>query len=245
MASPGAVVIYIPGCLLPGFRPPVLIVYRVGFAESCSTLIGQPFYKARSILGRVASVAGALAAATLALPGSYKSITFGLSLEYVQFQAWLWKGKVRKDKAKLGKGSKGLCTKRTYASYRPLPPSFWPNERLFWNTVCKEAILNSGLVTKTIWTLKIQHINLMNAVLIRDILNQGSMYQKDLCDYTPPSFKRWAYNHNKMLFWYTGCRRQGLPVLTRAIQHQGSMYQKQPHELHAPSFERLIIKISI
>ena len=69
MASPGAVVIYIPGCLLPGFRPPVLIVYRVGFAESCSTLIGQPFYKARSILGRVASVAGASAAATLALPG--------------------------------------------------------------------------------------------------------------------------------------------------------------------------------
>jgi len=69
VASPGAVVIYIPGCLLPGFRPPVLIVYRVGFAESCSTLIGQPFYKARSILGRVASVAGASAAATLALPG--------------------------------------------------------------------------------------------------------------------------------------------------------------------------------
>ena len=33
------------------------------------TLIGQPFYKARSILGRVASVAGASAAATLALPG--------------------------------------------------------------------------------------------------------------------------------------------------------------------------------
>ena len=32
---------------------------RVGFAKSCSYLIGQPFYKARCILGRVASVAGA------------------------------------------------------------------------------------------------------------------------------------------------------------------------------------------
>ena len=42
---------------------------RVGFAKSCSNLIGQPFYKGRPILGRVASVAGASAAATLALPG--------------------------------------------------------------------------------------------------------------------------------------------------------------------------------
>jgi hypothetical protein len=40
--------------------------HRVGFAESCLTLIGQPFYKARGILKIVASVAGASAAATLA-----------------------------------------------------------------------------------------------------------------------------------------------------------------------------------
>jgi hypothetical protein len=44
---------------------PVLTVYRVGFANPTSNLIGQPFYNARRILRRVASVAGASAAATL------------------------------------------------------------------------------------------------------------------------------------------------------------------------------------
>ena len=52
----------------------VLKVYLVGFAESCSNLIGQLFYKSRRILGRVASVAGALAAATLAHLGGVQSL---------------------------------------------------------------------------------------------------------------------------------------------------------------------------
>jgi hypothetical protein len=48
--------------------------HRVGFAESCLTLIGQPFYKARGILEIVASVAGASAAATLAPLGGVQSL---------------------------------------------------------------------------------------------------------------------------------------------------------------------------
>ena len=42
----------------------LLKVGRVGFADSCSNLIGQPFYKVRCILEIVASVAGASAAAS-------------------------------------------------------------------------------------------------------------------------------------------------------------------------------------
>ena len=43
---------------------PVLTVYRVGFAQSCSNLIGQPFHKGRRILGIVGSVACASVQAT-------------------------------------------------------------------------------------------------------------------------------------------------------------------------------------
>jgi hypothetical protein len=53
---------------------PVLTVYQVGFANSCSNLIGQPFYNARRILRRVANVAGASAAATLAPLGGVQSL---------------------------------------------------------------------------------------------------------------------------------------------------------------------------
>ena len=48
--------------------------HRIGFAESCLTLIGQPFYKARGILEIVASVAGASTAATLAPLGGVQSL---------------------------------------------------------------------------------------------------------------------------------------------------------------------------
>ena len=66
-------IIYSPLALFwltqPGKLPPLTKNGRVWFAKSCSNLIGQPFYKSRPILRRVASVAGASAAATLALPG--------------------------------------------------------------------------------------------------------------------------------------------------------------------------------
>ena len=58
--------IFTPGTLLAdSVQQPLLKVGRVGFAKSCSNLIGQPFYKGRRILRRVTSVAGASAAATL------------------------------------------------------------------------------------------------------------------------------------------------------------------------------------
>jgi hypothetical protein len=66
-------IIYSPLALFwltqPGKLPPLPKNGRVWFAKSCSNLIGQPFYKGRPILGRVASVAGASAAATLAWEG--------------------------------------------------------------------------------------------------------------------------------------------------------------------------------
>ena len=48
--------------------------HRVGFAESCLTLIGQPFYKGRRILEIVASVAGASAPSRLAPLGGVQSL---------------------------------------------------------------------------------------------------------------------------------------------------------------------------
>ena len=47
---------------------------QVWFAEPWSNLIGQPFYNTRPILRRVASVAGALAAATLVPLGGVPSL---------------------------------------------------------------------------------------------------------------------------------------------------------------------------
>jgi hypothetical protein len=70
LTSLRAAVIYIPGPILL----PVLTVHQVGFADSCSNLIGRPFDKTKHILIRVASVAGASPAATLASLGGVESL---------------------------------------------------------------------------------------------------------------------------------------------------------------------------